>query len=172
MQAVLPEYAAGMKSAGVWLKVLALCSTVALGSGYVWWSQKKSEERRAKEAEARERMILSGSKSKVMVDEPQTFDGSVPPFDEAKGATTPAGSRTNADFIGPIAEQKEERTVLPGSKSAAIGSAPIGSINRQSIESILNLRTTEEESEKKPEKRTVLPGSKSIDPILSPDHKP
>lgn len=122
-----------------WLKILALCSTVALGSGYVWWSQKKSTNHR-KEVEGRS---MSSSKSKVTVDESQPFDGT-------------------------IGEQKDERAVLPGSKSAAIGS-----VDGQSIESILNPLKTGEKNEKEPEKRrTVLPGSKSIDPILSPDHKP
>jgi hypothetical protein len=152
-------YANGMKSGAVWLRILALCSTVALGSGYVWWSQKKADEKRAKEAEARERMILPGSKSKVIVS-----DGRV----EVPGAAGWKGQgRTNADFIEPVDEQKEERTVLPGSKSFALGR-----VNGESVDRILNASEREKEEPKEPERRTVLPGSKSIDPILSPDHKP
>ena len=182
-----PIYAVGMKSA-LWLKALALCSTVALGGGYVWWSQQKSANHR-KEVESRS--ILPGSKSKVFVGEPQASDEDYPTFDEAKGTIAPTPPRTNADFISPAAEEGERRTILPGSKSALVlppegdekkpkgrtvlpGSktSGLGIINRNSIDDILNSKETEKEDEKSKEepekKRTVLPGSKSIDRILQP----
>jgi hypothetical protein len=150
LAAGFPMYASGMKSGAVWLKILALCSTVALGSGYVWWSQKKSDERRAKEAEARERMILPGSKSAFM-----PGDGTGPvKVDVPEAAGWKEVSRTNADSIAPSSEPKKERMMLPSSKMGLV-------------------TPSEQEKEEAPAKpRTILPGSKSIDPILSPDHKP
>jgi hypothetical protein len=129
-----------------WLKVLAVSSALALGGGYVWWSQQKSANHR-KELESRS--VLPGSKSRVIVDEPQPLDGNVPPFDEVRDVATPAHPRTNADFISPAFEEGESRTILPGSKSGLV--------------------LPPESSEKKPGKRTVLPGSKSLGPILSPE---
>jgi hypothetical protein len=125
------------------LKVLAVISALSLGGGYVWLSQRKSENH---SEEIESRSVLPGSKSKVIVDEPQPFDGKFPPFDETKDEATPADSRTNADFISP--EEGGSRTVLPGSKSA--------------------LLLPSETDEKKPEtrRRTVLPGSKSIGRVL------
>jgi hypothetical protein len=142
-----------MKSAAVWLKLLALCSTVALGGGYVWWSQKTSEEKRVRE-EAYQRTMLSGSKSKVIVEDAQPYDGNLRPFEEAKGAEDTKDPRTNAAFIPPPSESKKERSMLPSSK--------IGLVTPP----------TQEQEEPPAKERTVLPGSKSIDPILSPDHKP
>ncbi|MCW1920987.1 hypothetical protein OKA05_00375 [Luteolibacter arcticus] len=133
-------YAIGMRSSGGLLKVLALCSTVALGGGYVWWSQKKSEDSRAKEAEAYERMILPGPKSAGI-----SGEGSGLKLD------LPEDPRTNADSIQPVPAYEPGRTILPGSKSGLV------------------LPPDDEKKEPPPKLRTVLPGSKSIDPILSPD---
>ena len=60
-------------------------------------------------------------------------------------------------------ETKKERTMLPGSKSAALGA-----INRNSIEDILNSQEAEKGNEEPEKQRTVLPGSKSLDRILPP----
>jgi hypothetical protein len=128
-----------------WLKVLAVCSALMLGGGYVWVSQQKSADRRK---EVERRSMLPSSKSKVVVEEAGPYDGRFPPFDGAEGAKD---SRTNADFISPVLEETESRTILPGSKSGLV--------------------LPPEDEEKQPEKRTILPGSKSIGPLLSPDDK-
>lgn len=173
MPAVLPMYAVGMNSAGVGLRVLALCSTVALGGGYVWWSQKKAEERRAKEV-SREAQVLPGSKSAIFSGERIEFSDEY----AGKGVEVPAASgpgwndiglkgeekkdpRTNADFIQETPANDEPRAMLPGSKSSALSA-----VGRQSIEDILT--PSETDKEKEPQKRTVLPGSKSIDRLLPP----
>lgn len=164
MRGVFPRYAAGMKSAAIWLKVLALCSTVALGGGYVWWSQKKSEETRLKEAEAREQMMLPGSKSALVLG-----DGTGPVRVEVRGGKGWLGTGwRNGRSDEPAAEQEEGRTILPGSKSGLVlppgqeeeeaeepravlpGSKSIGLqvIDRQSIDRILNSRETEATEEK------------------------
>jgi len=124
MPAVLPMYAVGMNSAGVGLRVLALCSTVALGGGYVWWSQKKAEERRAEEV-SREAQVLPGSKSAIFSGERIEFSDEY----AGKRVEVPAASgpgwkgeekrdpRTNADFIQETPANDEPRAMLPGSKS-------------------------------------------------------
>ena len=134
---VSPEYAEEMKSGAVWLKVLALCSTVALGGGYVWWSQKRAEDQRAKAAEARERMTLSGSKSKVILG-----DGDGPVRVDLPGDGWKGVGQTNADSIQLAPAEEPDRTLLPGSKSF-----------------VLPPETEEKEAPAKP--RTVLPGSKT-----------
>ncbi len=128
-----------------WLKVLAVSSALTLGGGYVWISQRKSANL---PEEIESRSGLPGSKSKVVVDEPQPFDGKFPPFDDVKDATPPANPRTNADFIAPSSEPKKERTVLPSSK--------------------IGLVTPPEAEDDKPKSRTVLPGSKSFSGIVEP----
>ena len=50
------------------LKFLALCSALALGGGYVWWSQKKAEEKRLRVEQEAERVTLPGSKAAVIWD--------------------------------------------------------------------------------------------------------
>ncbi|WP_264499123.1 hypothetical protein [Luteolibacter flavescens] len=108
-----------------------------LASCYVWWSQTKSEERRAKD-EVRERATLPGSKSSFVSDiEGVTIPG-VPKESE--------DSRTNADFISPPAGRKSDRAMLPSSK---IGILP-----------------PPQEEDDESEKRRLLPGSKSIDSLL------
>jgi hypothetical protein len=185
-----PIYASGMRIAPAWPKALALCSTLALASCYVWWSQDRASARREKEA-AGQTQVLPGSKSFVYSGEPAGDEYRARSVGGKPAKSSGQDKRTNADFIadpepkkertmlpsskiGLVSppqqeaneETKKERTMLPGSKSAAFGHA-----NRDSIDRILNGQETANEKEKEePEKkRTVLPGSKSIDPILSPE---
>lgn len=132
-------YARGMKRGIYWPRVLAVCSAVALGGGYVLWSQMKFQERQAREAEAQEeeRVVLPGSKSAWGF--PRNRSTS------KKGADA---ERTNADFIQEAPVDGETRAELPSSK---IGVIPLPG-----------------GEEKKPEERKLLPGSKRIDAILSP----
>jgi hypothetical protein len=125
------------RSAG--LKVLALCTALGLGGGYVWQRQKAAEPTKpeaASEAEivdgAEKRSMMPGSKSAVFHPQPDL----APPgwFEKGEVEVDPG---------------REERTVLPGSKVGEIVVFP-------------------PEAEEPPRKRTVLPGSKSIDRILQP----
>lgn len=121
------------------LKVLALCTAFGLGGGYVWQRQKAAESAKpeaAGEAEivdgAENRSMMPGSKSAVFHPQPDL----VPPGWFEKG-------EVEVDL------DREERTVLPGSKVGEIVVFP-------------------PETEVPSKRRTVLPGSKSIDRVLQP----
>lgn len=121
------------------LKVLALCTALGLGGGYVWQRQKAAESVKPESAGkaviadgGEARSVLPGSKSYAFDPQPDL----VPPGWFEKGAV-------EADPV------REERTVLPGSKVGEVVVFP-------------------PEAEEPPVKRTVLPGSKSIDRVLQP----
>ncbi len=123
------------------LKLLALCSALALGGGYVWWSQKKAEEKRVRVEQEVERVSLPGSKAAVIVDE-----GEMAATRESIDRIL-NGKNSDQDGIPEDPDAEPDRTMLPGSKSGFVRPVP-----------------TEEE----PKPRTGLPGSKSIDRILQP----
>ena len=130
MTDVSPMYARGMKSRIYWPRVIAVCSAVALGGGYVIWSQKKAEDRQRAKDDAEERE-LEKERERAMLPGSKSAWGTLPPRGwEPKRVEN--SERTNADFIQetpadgeaiapppPADEGKEpeKRRLLPGSKS-------------------------------------------------------
>ena len=108
-----------------WFKVFALCTAVGLGGAYVWKQQQKAAPQVEKTAK---RMVLSGSKSNVMLPgEESGLLPKLPPEDPSKtdrvlmpgSKSAPMELRTQSDFVLPIPGESKQRTLLPGSKSPA-----------------------------------------------------
>ncbi len=159
------------RNAVTWFQLLAVCSALGLGGAYVWDRQKKAAPpTRPAEAPAvssetirqaptsdvkpvgnpreEQRMILSGSKSGIIN----------PPLP--------------SDFHEFDENQKNQRTLMPSSKSGALLRQPsppppvvpnprtvMPSSKSSQIMPLSDIQGT-------PKPRTVLPSSKSISPIL------
>jgi hypothetical protein len=110
------------------LKILAVSSALALGGGYVWWSQKKAEEKRARAEEQSREVTLPGSKSALIAEDAE-FPTSREEIDRKLNEKTPqeAPAKTNGErtvlpgsksfFVQPVVPEEKPRSVLPGSKS-------------------------------------------------------
>lgn len=114
------------------IRVLALCSAVGLGGGYVWTRQKAAmaaEQQRVNSAAepadaAEKRSVMPGSKSFVVQPQSRLVDQEwfqkVPNPDpqESKKRVVLPGSKTGEVIVlPPEADPPKERAVLPGSKS-------------------------------------------------------
>ncbi len=128
------------------IRVLALCSAIGLGGGYVWQRQKAAAIPAAPEPNATEdRSLMPGSKSMVF-----------------EGVEVPARVEVERSMIG---SSKSGIIVLPGGKAAdtiVIPGVPSSDASPPVVDPAAP-----------PRQRTVLPGSKSISRILeSPERSP
>lgn len=110
------------------LKLLALCCALGLGGGYVWWSQKKAEEKRAQAEDPSRAVTLPGSKSALIAEDTE-FATSREEIDRKLDETSQqqAPAKTNeertllpgskASVVTPVPSEEKSRAVLPGSKS-------------------------------------------------------
>lgn len=114
-------------------KVLALCSALGLGGGYVWQRQKAADPQVSKEPEAMPRTVLPGSKSAWgFSPDGKRLDGGrggddivvpdIPKSDLQGDMGRDLNDFGSGGFVLPDDVPEEpvrEKTVLPGSKSIA-----------------------------------------------------
>jgi hypothetical protein len=108
------------------LKVLALCTALGLGGGYVWQRQHASKTAEEKAVLEEKRAMMPGSKSALIVEEGDQV--SREEIDRTLIGSSKSGAVVLDDLnLVPVPtpgaddeKKAEERTILPGSKSFRI----------------------------------------------------
>lgn len=106
--------------------MLALCTALGLGGGYVWQRQKVAAAAAEKAEREEKRLMMSGSKSALIVEEGDQVSGEE--LDRMLIGSSKSGAVVLDDLkpepvptpAGGEEKKAEERTILPGSKSFRI----------------------------------------------------
>lgn len=106
------------------MKVLALCTALGLGGGYVWQRQKSAAAAAEKAEQEEKRAMMSGSKSALVVEKglpvsPEELDRLL--MSSSKSGAVILEDGKPEPVLPPVIDEEKKaelrRTVLPGSKS-------------------------------------------------------
>ena len=108
------------------MKILALCTALGLGGGYVWQRQQAAAAAAEKAEQEEQRAMMPGSKSALIVEDGHQV--SREEIDRVLIGSSKSGAVVLDDLkpepvLPPVVDEEKkavERTVLPGSKSFRI----------------------------------------------------